>query len=852
MNEILGETLDDFNFVLLDDILTASYDFETHLIHLRKTLELLRAKGVCLNLSKCEFAIISLIYLGFVVDDTGLHADPLKIAAIKDWAVPKTKKDIRSFTGAVNYLRRFIPNCAHYTSCLADLTSESITTKDITKHWTTTHQAAFEFLKQAITTTPVLAFPDWNLPFIVETDASDCALSGVLAQKIFDEKLQKEILKPIAYYSRKFNSAQQNYDASNREALAIVASLEHFRHYILGRQVTVITDHWGHQTLLHRNDAHHRLARWRSVLQEFDLTITYRPGAQHHLADALSRLESDPETPTLPTDLDEYPVNIWNISTTEPTTSATEWASAQRADPRLAQLIQFIEKPLSVPGIKYRKWLTQHLSEFQLCDNILWRITVDTSDTPPTTTKAIAVPKSKIHQILTSLHDSLPDGGHLGTKIIYPKLREYFWWPNMYADLDTHITSCMVCQRYKTGIKKNLQFHSNLIVSERMEAVAIDALKLPLSTEQYQYVIVCVDIYSGFAFAIPVTDIKATSVYTALKSMVFTTYGYPKILISDGGSEFNNEKIDELCKIAGSDHRTVAPYHPQANSRAERFNKSLITLLATTATTSDDTDWPTRLYDVVHIFNCARNAKTGLSRFYIMHGYEPRPTVFTNIVTPNPNSDPDPPVQETLRQHAASSHMTDMEAQRLKQIDAANELRVKPVEWTVGQLIWITEQNTMSEHDRSVSKKLHVKWIGPYVVLEIKVKGAYIVRSLGSSVTTTRSAKHTKLCILGTNEPNRIPTQYLTRAAPQHESARTRSQRRPQRTQEDFEVEKITAHKWTPDTQLLFNVKWKGYPESESTWEPESNLECPTLVHNYFDQLALRLSPEDLSEGRRL
>ena len=192
-----------------------------------------------------------------------------------------------------------------------------------------------------------------------------------------------------------------------------------------------------------------------------------------------------------------------------------------------------------------------------------------------------------------------------------------------------------------------------------------------------------------------------------------------------------------------------------------------------------------------------------------------------------------------------------MEAQRSDRIAAANETRDKPIDWPIGQLIWITEQDTMSEHNRSTSKKLSVKWIGPYVVLEKREKGAYVVRSLGSSKTSIRSAKHTKLCIISSTEPNCIPTAHLTRAAPQHEERSLRSRRRPIRTGEDYEVEKIINHKWTSDTQLLFLVQWKGYP-GEDTWEPESHLECPVLVHNYFDKLALRQSPEILSDGRRL
>jgi hypothetical protein len=227
------------------------------------------------------------------------------------------------------------------------------------------------------------------------------------------------------------------------------------------------------------------------------------------------------------------------------------------------------------------------------------------------------------------------------------------------------------------------------------------------------------------------------------------------------------------------------------------------------------------------------------------------PTKFTNIFTPNPNSLPDPEIQEILRQTAANAHSTELESQRQKQIAAENESRIKPVEWQVGRIIWISDQHMMSEHDRNVSGKLQEKWIGPYVVLEVKEKGAYIIRSLGSSMTTTRTSKHTRRCIIGPNEPEFIQAIHLHREAPQRESSRIKKVLRPTRTSADYEVEEIVSHKWTVDLQLLFSVKWKDYPSTENSWEPESHLECPNLGHKYFHKLAVSPQPEDLSvDGR--
>lgn len=118
-------------------------------------------------------------------------------------------------------------------------------------------------------------------------------------------------------------------------------------------------------------------------------------------------------------------------------------------------------------------------------------------------------------------------------------------------------------------------------------------------------------------------------------------------------------------------------------------------------------------------------------------------------------------------------------------------------------------------------------------------------------MTTTRTQKHTRRCIIGPNEPEFIQSIHLHREAPQREATRTRKALRPTRTSADFEVEEIVSHKWTVDLQLLFSVKWKDYPSTDNSWEPESHLECPNLVHKYFNKLAVSPPPEELSvDGR--
>ena len=862
MNEALGEARNVYAHVLIDDILISSFNYEAHLEHLRDILEKMRKKHVTLTIDKCEFARERLIFLGHVIDREGVHVDPKKTEAIKNWERPTTKKQVQSFNGAVNYLRRFIPNCSHHMAPLAQLTSDEIPTKDITKYWVEAHTIAFEHLKAALTTSPVLVYPDFKQQFILETDASNTAIGAVLGQLRSETPQNKQTMKPIAYFSRKLNSAQQSYDAPTREALGIVCALEHFKHYFNNDiAIMIITDHWAHQTLRTRTDAHFRLDRWRQRLEQFNYTVVYRKGKDHVLPDALSRLASGQDE--LTHDYDDIPCTVGNIhihisnivSTEQSDDRISEWAKAQRQDPRLTDIINILENPQVTPTTRHIKWLCKHADEFQLRDSVLWKITLERMGTVVLTTIALAVPRTKVKEVLESLHNNLPDGAHLGLKLLYPILRQHFWWTNMFSDLEAHIKECVTCQRFHQGKRANPQLQSHFQPKERMEAVAIDAMSLPISSDMFNHVLVAIDIYTGFAWTMPVTNLKGVTIFSNLKEMIFSKFGYPRVLISDGGPEFNNINIVELCELANTRHHVIAPYNPQANAHPERFNRALLSLLRTALgqNSVSTAEWPQLVHDVVDVYNRASAVGSPYSRFYLMFGRQPSPVRYDWLGFLKPIIEEDIENQHALQQQAAVENFEILESRRKASRSKANESRDPPTIFPIGRLVWIADNLVQNNTSRETTKKLAPKWIGPGVVTaHVSTLVTERIRMLGGSAEKPINHKQLKLYVAPKGEPDCLLPRKIQREQVQQEPLRRsiRGVYKPQskQTEEKFVVDKIVTHRWT-NYALEFEVHWEGY--EELTWEPELNLECPMLVQAYFETAMRPLPEDDLSRARR-
>lgn len=282
----------------LDDIVIYSRTWTEHLNDVEEALIRIKRAALTLKPAKCHFGMKAATYLGHEVENGEVRPLGDKIAAIQEFKKPVNKTDMRAFLGLSGYYRRFVPRYSTRAAALTDATKKNAPSKI---EWNEEQMKAFEDLKDALAHQPVLKGPNYDKRFILQTDASDKGLGAVLSQ--LDEDGNDHA---VAYYSKKLIPAEINYTVIERESLAIVRAVEHFRMYLTGVHFQVVTDHECLKYLQARKDCTGRLTRWALKLQEYDFEVKHRPGAQNGNADRLSR-QAYPEEQNIqdPSDEDE-------------------------------------------------------------------------------------------------------------------------------------------------------------------------------------------------------------------------------------------------------------------------------------------------------------------------------------------------------------------------------------------------------------------------------------------------------------------------------------------------------------------------------------------------------------------
>ncbi|GKC49689.1 putative reverse transcriptase domain-containing protein [Tanacetum coccineum] len=278
MNRVCKPYLDKFVIVFIDDILIYSKSKEDHEEHLKIILGLLKKEKLYAKFSKCDFWLDSVQFLGHVIDSEGVHVDPSKIEAIKNWAVPTTPTEVRQFLGLAGYYRRFIEGFSLIAKPLTKLTQ-----KNKKYEWGEDEEEAFQMLKQKLCSAPILALPEGSEDFVVYCDASIKGYGAVLMQR---EKV-------IAYASRQLKKHEENYTTHDLELGAVVFALRLWRHYLYGTKCVVFTDHKSLQYILDQKELNMRQRRWIELLSDYDCEIRYHPGKANVVADALSSNISD-------------------------------------------------------------------------------------------------------------------------------------------------------------------------------------------------------------------------------------------------------------------------------------------------------------------------------------------------------------------------------------------------------------------------------------------------------------------------------------------------------------------------------------------------------------------------------
>ena len=590
--------------VYIDDILIFSKTFEEHLTHLEEVFNRLRQAGLRLKLKKCTFAQPKVEYLGHVVTRNGIEVDPKKVEAVKGFPQPTNLKTLRSFLGLASYYRRFIPNFSREARPL-----HSLTCKNAQFVWTPTCQQAFDKLKQLLTDAPVLAFPNFEQDFILETDASGEGLGAVLAQKHQDGGI-----RPVAFASRTLQPHEKNYGATELEALGVVWAAKHFRPYLYGHPCDLYTDHEALKSLLNTPQPSGKLARWGMAIQELDLSIHYRPGKRNSNADALSRYPNSPEVPPLHADQPLTVVAATNPSWSKAKGGEPTLPELQREDPQLMKIIHYLQDGNLPDNDKEARELALTKSQYELLDGVLYHVENDK-------TLRIIPPSTHRKKLFDEVHSGLLSG-HLREAKMHGQLSRHYWWPQMRADIQRWCKACLTCASRRIGRAERPPM-TPIPVSGPFDRVGVDVVQFPTSYNGNKYAVVFVDYLTKWPEVFAVPDQTADTIAHLLVEQIVCRHGVPAELLSDRGSAFLSVLLQEVYQLLGTHKVSTTAYHPQTDGLVERFNRTLIDMLAKTVE-KNGRDWDQHLPHVLFAYRASPQESTKESPFFLLYGRDPQ------------------------------------------------------------------------------------------------------------------------------------------------------------------------------------------------------------------------------------
>ena len=417
--EKMSQLMMDLEFVrvYIDDLLIiTSGSWTDHLDKLEEVLARLEKAGLKVNAKKSFFGKPELEYLGYWITRHGIQPLPKKVQAISNMKPPKSTKEVRSFVGMINYYRDMWIRRSEILAPLTKLCSKS------TKFsWGEEQQKAFEQIKKVVSQEILLAYPDFNELFEIHTDASDYQLGAVISQKG----------RPIAFYSRKLSSAQQNYTTTERELLAIVETLKEFRNILLGHKIKVYTDH---ENLTYKQFNSSRVMRWRLLIEEFGPELEYIKGQKNIVADALSRLDIAPS---------KTASTYEQLMTSNAECYASEVTLPSTVYPVSFQLIhKFQNEDTKLQQILKDEKSVYQLKEFRGGGKTLSLICFNDK---------IVIPKPLQQRLVQWYHTHLCHPGETRTEAT---IKQHFTWKNAKQLVYDICSKCPTCQRTKKSTVK--------------------------------------------------------------------------------------------------------------------------------------------------------------------------------------------------------------------------------------------------------------------------------------------------------------------------------------------------------------------------------------------------------------
>lgn len=718
MNLIFHDFSSKFCLVYLDDIIIFSNSFEDHLHHLSIVFSKLLEVGLKVNFKKCNLFQFEVLYLGHLISKDGIRSSPDKISSIIDWKIPENKKDLRSFLGLCSYYRKFVKDFATIAKPLHRLTEENITFI-----WNDISQSSFEKLKSILTSAPILAFPSPDLPFILDTDASNVGIGAVLSQShtVIKSNIETKIEKVNAYFSKCLNKAERNYCVTRRELLAVVVSVEHFRHYLLGREFIIRTDHASLKWLINFKNPEDQLARWLEILFQYNFKIMHRPGQNHGNADALSRRPCSCGYCNKLNKKSEDSETKFVFRTIINSNDDFDWFKCQNEDPVIKILLQFKQKN-SLPDWSSVSHLESsfkiyllHWDSLLIKDNLLQRRWES-----PDGSKIIwqiVVPSKKISDILSEAHNS-PSGGHFGINKTLSKIRERFYWATCKFDVEIWCKKCKICFSKRGPQKRSKAELQVYNVGSPFERIALDILgPFSKTSSGNRFLLVVTDYFTRWPEAIPLPNHQAISVAEALVTHIISRYGLPIEIHSDQGRDFESSVFKGVMSLLDIKKTRTTSLHPQSNGLVERLNRTILQYLSKFIS-KNQKDWDKWIPLFLLAYRSSKHETTEFSPAMLMLGRELKlPLDLLRGIPP----------ESDLVENLSIPHFVDQLRVKLNCVhnDVRNNLLMKSdkmklnfdskahmLTFKTGDKVWLYFPHRV----RGKSPKLQCDWEGPYII----------------------------------------------------------------------------------------------------------------------------------------
>lgn len=687
IDSIIGPDLEPFAFAYLDDVVISTPTFEKHIEILKEVANRLNNAGLTINKEKSHFCCSKIKYLGYVVDSQGLHVDPDKIDAILKLPIPKNVREVRRILGTISWYRKYVPHFADLVSPLTDLLK-----KNKPFIWSEKCQASFIKIKEALVQSPVLNGPDYNLPFVLQTDASGVGIAGVLTQPDADGQD-----KVICYISRALTTQERKYSTTERECLAVIWCIEKLRPYLEGITFEVITDHASLVWLQTLKTLNGRLARWSIRLQQYSFNIKHRKGKYMIVPDMLSRAVENVDAFDIQENDSDLDINSQNNKT-------DKWYN------KMFNLVKDTPE-------KFPTWT--------IINNNLYKHV--NCKTPNLSLKQSqwkqVVPKQLRSQILKENHDN-STAGHPGIFKTYQRIRQKFYWPKMKADIGRYINKCNICIQHKAEqIKPAGLLLPNSISEQPWRKVSIDIVgPLPRSNQGHKYILVILDTFSKFPLVFPLRSATTKQICKIFLNNVILFFGAPEVLELDNGVQFTSREFKNLCNDFNIKLSYNPVYHPQANP-VERVNRVLKTMLASYVY-ENQRIWDENLGQVACAIRTNVHETTNYTPYFLNFGREivlsgkefsnkdRLDNLYNNVNNSNKINNQ---VSKLLSLQKIFPEIKERMIKAHERQKKHYDLRRRPYSFEVGQQVF-RRNFALSDASKFFSAKLAPKFLGPFTI----------------------------------------------------------------------------------------------------------------------------------------